>query len=205
MIIGVVAFSIFGMSPAFAELEILVSPVLPKNAVTSEPFDTLIIRDIHNNLVWESAKDPIIGLNFEEGTAYHITAKKLFTVPLVQPQEYELVEIKQVFKSHEPYSWKNLCVPGYISINNICSFAFRCSEYSYPGKLCEISMRSSEYLKPIHQSKVGFLSEETICLEKLQLLITQDNRPLCVKESSVEKLVERGFTVAKNNNESPYN
>ena len=205
MIIGVVALSIFGMSPAFAELEILVSPVLPKNAVTSEPFGTLIIRDIHNNLVWESAKDPIVGLDFVEGTAYHIVAKKLFGLPLVEPQKYELVEIKQVFKSHEPYSWKGLCVPGYMSIHGTCSFAFRCSEYAYPGKPCDISMRNSEYLKPIHQSKVGFLPEETICLEKLQLVITHDNRPLCVKESSVEKLVEHGFTVAKNNNESPYN
>ena len=74
MVIGVVALSIFGMSPAFAELEILVSPVLPKNAVTSESFDTLIIRDIHNNLVWESAKNPIVGLDFEEGTLVGISS-----------------------------------------------------------------------------------------------------------------------------------
>ena len=82
VIIGVVALSIFGMSSAFAELEMLVSPVNPRYADTDEPIGTLIVRDIHNNLVWESAKDPIVGLDFEEGTAYHITAKKLFTVPL---------------------------------------------------------------------------------------------------------------------------
>ena len=196
--------SVIGVSPAFAELEILVSPVIPKYADTGEPTGALIIRDIHNNLVWESAKDPIIGLDFVEGNAYHIIAKKLFTIPLAEPQKYELVEIKQVFKSHEPYSWKSLCVPGYISIHGTCSFAFRCSEYAYPGKPCQISMRSSEYLKPIHQSKVGFLPEETICLEKLHLLISHDNTPACVKESSVEKLVERGFTLGNNNNESPY-
>ena len=128
----------------------------------------------------------------------------MLSVPFVQHQQFELVEIKQVFKPHEPYSWKGLCVPGYISIHGTCEFGFRCSEYAYPGKPCEISMRSSEYLKPIHQSKVGFLPEETICLEKLQLLITLNNEPVCVKESSVEKLVERGFVVAKNNNDSPY-
>ena len=204
IIIGIAGLSVFGMSSAFAELEILVSPIIPRYADTDESAGILIVRDIRNNLVWESAKDPIIGLDSVEGTAYHIIAKKLFTVPLVQPQEYELVEIKQVFKSHEPYSWKGLCVPGYISIHNTCAFAFRCSEYSYPGKPCEISMRSSEYLKPIHQSKVGFLPEETICLEKLHLLIGHDGSPACVKESSVEKLVQRGFVIAENNNDSPY-
>ena len=204
IVIGVVGFSIFGMSHAYAELEILVSPIIPKYLDTDENTGILLVRDIHNNLVWESAKDPIIGLDFVEGTAYHIIAKKLFTVPLVQPQEYELVEIKQVFQSHEPYSWKGLCVPGYILTHGTCAFAFRCSEYSYPGKPCQISMRSSEYLKPIHQYKVGFLPEETICLEKFYLLISHDNTPACVKESSVEKLVERGFTLGKTNNDSPY-
>ncbi|MCH9658681.1 hypothetical protein K0U27_08355 [archaeon] len=204
MLVVVVGLSIFGMTSAFAELEILVSPIIPRYVDMDETTGILIVRDIHHNLVWESAKDPIVGLDFVEGTAYHITAKKLFTVPLVQPQEYELIEIKQVFKSHEPYSWKGLCVPGYISIHGTCTFAFRCSEYSYPGKPCEISMLSSEYLKPIHQSKVGFLPEETICLEKLHLLISHDNTPACVKESSVEKLVERGFILGKNNNDSPY-
>ena len=196
---------VFGVSPAFAELEILVSPVIPKYASTGEPTGTLIIRDIHNNLVWEAAKDPIIGLDFVEGTAYHIIAKKTDSFQIFGDKEYELIETKSVFKSHEPYSWKGLCVPGYISIHGTCSFAFRCSEYAYPGKPCQISMRSSEYLKPIHQSKVGFLPEETICLEKLHLLINHDNTPACVKESSVEKLMKRGFTLGKNNNDSPYN
>ena len=200
----IVGISVFGVSPAFAELEILVSPVIPKYAGTGEPTGTLIIRDIHNNLVWEAAKDPIIGLDFVEGTAYHIIAKKTNSFQIFGDKEYELVETKNVFMSHEPYSWKSLCVPGYISIHGTCSFAFRCSEYAYPGKPCQISMRSSEYLKPTHQSKVGFLPEKTICLEKLYLLISHDNTPACVKESSVEKLVDRGFTLGKNNNESPY-
>ena len=204
IVIGVVGFSIFGMSHAFAELEILVSPVIPKYADTGEPVGTLIIRDIHNNLVWEAAKDPIIGLDFAEGIAYHIVAEKADSFQIFGTKEYNLVETKMVFKSHESYSWKSLCVPGYISIHGICSFAFRCSEYAYPGKPCQISMRSSEYLKPIHQYKVGFLPEETICLEKLHLLISHDNTPVCVKESSVEKLLERGFTLGKSNNDSPY-
>ena len=205
IVVGVVGLSVFGMTPAFAEeLEILVSPIRPTFVGAEEPLDMLIIRDIEHNLGWEDAQYPIIDLEFVKGNAYHITVNRLLSVPFVQHPQFELVEIKQVFKSHEPYSWKGLCVPGYISIHGTCEFGFRCSEYAYPGKPCEISMRSSEYLKPIHQSKVGFLPEETICLEKLQLLITPNNEPVCVKESSAEKLVERGFVVAKNNNDSPY-
>ena len=58
--------------------------------------------------------------------------------------------------------------------------------------------------KPIHQSKVRFLPEETICLEKYHLFISHDNTPVCVKESSVEKLLELGFILGKSNNDSPY-
>ncbi len=204
IIVGIVGLSVFGVSPAFADLEILVSPVIPRILPSGEPTGTLIIRDIHNNLVWESAKDPIIGLDFVEGNAYHVIVKKTDSFQILGDKEYELVQTKQVFKSHEPYSWKDLCVPGYISIHGTCVFAFRCSEYAYPGKLCEISFHNSDYLRPLYQSKVGFLPEETICLEKLQLLISHDDFPACVKESSVEKLVERGFIITKNNNDSPY-
>ena len=194
------------MSPVFGEeLEILVSPVIPRLAPSGEPTGTLIIRDIHHSFVWEAATDPIIGLDFVEGNTYHIIAKKTDNFQLLGDKEYELVETIKVFKPHKPYSWKGLCVPGYISIHNTCSFAFRCSEYAYPGKPCEISMRSSEYLKPIHQHKVGIAPQDTICLESLRLVLNHENMPYCVKPSSTEKMLERGFTIGKINNDSPYN
>ena len=48
------------------------------------------------------------------------------------------------------------------------------------------------------------MPEDIICLETLQLVLNYDNAPACVKISSVNKLLERGFTLEKNNNVSPY-
>ena len=198
---------VLGVPSVFAEeqLELLVSPVVPKLVPSGEPAGTLIVRDIENNLLWEAAHYPIVGLDFVEGNTYHIVAKKSFDFAPFEAKKYELVEIKQIFKPHEPYSWKSQCAPGYITwTDGNCVFAFRCSEHAYPGKPCTIGFDEQDYLKPIHQHKVGISAEDTICLESLQLLISNSNTPACVKQSSVDKLLERGFKLSKNNNDSPY-
>ena len=203
MIIGLF---VFGMHSVFAEepLDLLISPLIGEIHVPGYPSDVFIIRDIKNSLTWELTHPKIEGLDYVEGNTYLISVKKLLTLPLVEYSKYELIEIKQVFKSHEPYSWKSLCVPGYhVWIDGNCVFSFRCSEYAYPGKLCVTNSVEQDYLRPLQQEKVGILPEDVICLEFLQLVIN-DNIPACVKSSSVDKLLERGFTLAKNNNESPY-
>ena len=53
------------------QLELLVSPIIPRLIPSNEPSDSLIIRDIKNSPVWDGAKFPIEGLDFVEGT--HIT------------------------------------------------------------------------------------------------------------------------------------
>ena len=188
------------------QLELLVSPIIPKLIPSGEPVDSLIIRDIKNSPVWGAAQFPIVGLDFVEGNTYHIIAKKSEQFSPLGNDKYELIEIKHIFKPHEPYSWKSLCAPGYIvdPLGDDCVFAFRCSEDAYPGKPCTINWTEQNYLRPLQQHKVGITAEDTICLESLQLLVGIDGKPACVKQSSVDKLLERGFTLVKNNNDSPY-
>ncbi len=205
MIIGLF---VFGMHPAFAEeqLDLLISPLVGEIHVPGFPSDVFIIRDIKNSLTWELTYPEIEGLDYVEGNTYLISAKKLFILPLAEYPKYKLIEIKQIFKSHEPYSWKNICIPGYnVWIDENCVFAFRCGEYAYPGKPCVVNSVEQNYLRPSHQQKVGISPKDTICLESFQLLIGSDNTSACVKPSSVDKLMERGFTIVQNNNESPYN
>ena len=199
--------SLIGIQESFAEkeIEMLVSPIVPRLIPSNEPVDSLIVRDIRSSPVWDGAQKPIVGLDFVEGNAYHIIAKKADSFQIFGNKKYELVEIIQIFKPHKPYSWKSLCVPGYLtSPDGDCVFAFRCSEVAYPGKPCTINMNKQEYLKPIHQHKVGILPEDVICLETLQLVVDNNNSPKCVKYTSVDKLLERGFTLMKSNNDSPY-
>ncbi len=188
------------------QLELLVSPIIPKLVHSDEPVDSLIIRDVNNSPVWDGALYPIVGIDFVEGNAYHIIAKKSDDFQFPENKKYELIEIKHIFKPHKPYSWKSLCAPGYLidPHGDDCVFVFRCSEDAYPGRPCIINWTEQDYLRPLHQQKVGILPEDTICLENLQLIIDNDNTPVCVKQSSVEKLLERGFILGKNNNDSPY-
>ena len=96
------------------QLELLVSPIIPKLMPSGEPVDSLIIRDIKNSPVWGAAQFPIAGLDFVEGNTYHIVAKKSEDFSPLENNRYELIEVKHVFKPHEPYSWKSLCAPGYL-------------------------------------------------------------------------------------------
>lgn len=188
------------------QLELLVSPIIPRTLPSDEPLDLLIIRDVKNSPVWDGAQFPIVGLDFVEGNTYHIIAKRSDDFSFFGNKKYELVEVKQIFKSHEPYSWKSLCAPGYTTTwtSENCVFAFRCSEHAYPGKPCTINRVDQDYLRPLQQQKVGILPEDVICLESLQLTVRSDGSSACVDSSSVDQLLQRGFTFAKNNNDSPY-
>jgi hypothetical protein len=196
-------------SPAFAEasIELLVSPIvgrtLDPHLEASEQRENFIVRDIENSLLWHTAYPEIEGLDYVEGNTYLISAKKSPTIPLVESPKYELIELKQVFKSHKPY--ENTCAPGYhIWRGGDCVFGFRCGEYAYPGKLCVINSQTQDYLRPLQQEKTGVLPEDVICLESFQLLFGFYNNSVCVDPSSVDKLLERGYTLGKNNNDSPY-
>jgi hypothetical protein len=196
LMMAMLALFAFGMSPVFAEetIDLLVSPLIGKILDPNGHYEVFIVRDVKNSLGWHSAHPDIDGLDYVERNTYLISAKKSFTFPLVEPPKYELVEIKRVFKSHTPYN--NACAPGYhVWVDGDCVFAFRCSEHTYPGKLCIIDSRSLDYLRPLQQEKAGMPSEDVICLEPLHLVIKPDSGSACVNSSSVDKLLERGFTL----------
>ena len=133
--LGIFTFMVSPVVFAEESIDLLVSPLIggPLNSDTNQVF---IVRDVKNSLTWHTAYPEIDGLDYVEGNAYLISAKKSLSIPLVELPKYELIEVNQVFKSHEPYSWKGLCVPGYHTWDGECVFAFRCSEFAYPGKPC---------------------------------------------------------------------
>ena len=210
ILIGFSVSSAFAVFPVLAEeqLDLLVSPLIERtidpHVEPTQQNEVFIVRDVKNSLLWHIAYPKIDRLDYVEGNTYLISAKKSFTLPLIEPPKYELVEIKHVFKSHKPYN--NTCVPGYhVWTDGNCVFAFRCSEYAYPGKLCVTNSVEQKYLRPLQQQKAEMLPEDVICLESLQLALKPNGSSACVNSSSVDKLLERGFTPVKNNNDAPYN
>ena len=205
VLMGIIIFA-FGIYPVFAEkeIEMLVGPYIPRLFPLNEPSDHLVVRDIKNSPVWGGAKNPIVGLDFVEGNGYHIIVKRSDDFRSIDNKKYELVEVKHIFKPHEPYSSKDLCAPGYQAFEGQCVFAYVCNADAYPGRPCTWDVTEQNYLRPLQQGKVGIMPEDIICLESLQLLVGIDGKPACVKQSSVDRLVERGFTLAKSNNDSPY-
>ena len=206
MLMGLVIFA-FEISTVFAEkeIEMLVGPIIPRTFPLNEPSDHLVVRDIKNSPVWTGAKNPIEGLDFVEGNGYHIIVKRSEDFRPIDNKKYELVEVKHIFKPHKPYSWKGLCAPGYQTFEGQCIFASRCNADAYPGRPCTWDVTEQNYLRPLQQYKTGIPAEDTICLESLQLFLSVDGKPACVKQSSVGDFVEREFILAKNNNNSPYN
>lgn len=48
-------------------------------------------------------------------------------------------------------------------------------------------------MSPYQQTKNGIMPEDIVCTEDLQLIFKYDNSPACVKPSTAEKLMERGW------------
>ncbi len=101
----IIGLFVFGMYFAFAEepLDLLISTLIGEIHVSGFTSDVFIIRDVKNILTWELTYLEIEGLAYIEVT-YLIFVKNLFTLPLVGYPKYKLIGIKQIFKSHEPYS-----------------------------------------------------------------------------------------------------
>ena len=58
------------------------------------------------------------------------------------------------------------------------------------------------YPAPLKQIQFGLYADEIMCKESLALVTNNDNSPACVKPDSIPKLVERGWAIANNENES---
>ena len=68
----------------------------------------------------------------------------------------------------------------------------------------DVNLTIFTYDSPLQQTKLGIPVNEIICQNNMVQTVKRDGTPACVKESSVEKLVERGSILGKSNNNSPY-
>ncbi len=89
------------------------------------------------------------------------------------------------------------CAPGFVPLGEICVLNDRCGPGAYPGKVCVMDGKKQPYLLPKHQTKAGIPASQTICAEGLELIFRENTSmydPACVKPSSVQKLLQRGWT-----------
>jgi len=54
-------------------------------------------------------------------------------------------------------------------------------------------MKSEDVLSPLKQIKNGVMSEDVVCKQDLQLTFKLDGQAACVKITSIEKLIQRGW------------
>ena len=58
----------------------------------------------------------------------------------------------------------------------------------------ELFVQETEFIQsPKHQLESGIVPEGIVCKEGLKLIFKHDNSPACVKPSTAEKLIERGW------------
>ncbi len=83
---------------------------------------------------------------------------------------------------------------------------FSCYQTCYEENLdqCQSSSEPEilSQLPPLKQISKGILPENVTCKEGLKLIFKQNNSPACVKPSTAEKLIERGWTINKHSSES---
>ena len=93
---------------------------------------------------------------------------------------------------HIPY--QGMCAPGFASLGEICVLDDRCGKGIYPGKVCIMDGVMKEYLRPLKQKHAGIDVDNIICAEGKQVLYKSTNaKPACVNETSVEKIIQRGW------------
>jgi micrococcal nuclease len=89
------------------------------------------------------------------------------------------------------------CAPGFVLLGEICVLNDRCGPGAYSGKVCVMDGKKQPYLLPKHQAKAGIPASQTICAEGLEIIFKEHASkyvPACVKSTSVQKLLQRGWT-----------
>lgn len=161
------------------------------------PMKCMKIRE-DPNASWQNFYDKIEGFDYTEGKLYKISVKvtDVENPPAdASSKKYELIEIldQKSYAKHIPY--KEMCAPGFISLGEICVLNDRCGPGIYPGKVCTMDGIKQPYLRPLHQGNAGITASDVVCAENLRLIFKHDVTPACVKTSSVEKFVERGWNL----------
>ena len=150
------------------------------------------------NSSWQNFYDQIKGFDYTEGKSYKLSVKitNVENPPAdASSKKYELIEILDTksYSKHVPYN--NICAPGFVSLGEICVLNDRCGPGIYPGKVCTMDGVKQPYLRPLHQGNAGIAASDVVCADNLRLIFKHDITPACVKTSSVEKFVERGWHV----------
>ena len=150
------------------------------------------------NASWQNFYDKIVGFDYTAGKSYKISVKvtDVKNPPAdTSSKKYELIEIldQKSYAKHIPY--KGVCAPGFVSLGEICVLNDRCGPGIYPGKVCIMDGVKQPYLRPLHQGNAGIAANDIVCAENLRLVFKHDITPACVKTSSVEKFVERGWNL----------
>ena len=150
------------------------------------------------NASWQNFYDKIVGFDYTAGKSYKISVKvtDVKNPPAdTSSKKYELIEIldQKSYAKHIPY--KGVCAPGFVSLGEICVLNDRCGPGIYPCKVCIMDGVKQPYLRPLHQGNAGIAANDIVCAENLRLVFKHDITPACVKTSSVEKFVERGWNL----------
>ncbi|WP_428323972.1 DUF4377 domain-containing protein [Nitrosopumilus sp.] len=147
---------------------------------------------------WQNFYDSINGFDYAEGKSYKILVKvtDVENPPAdASSKNYELIEIldQKSYAKHIPYN--GVCAPGFVSLGEICVLNDRCGPGIYPGKVCVMDGVKQSYLRPLHQGNAGIAANDVVCADDFRLLFKHDITPACVKDSSVDKFVERGWNL----------
>lgn len=159
------------------------------------PMKCMQIREDPNSN-WQNFYDSIKGFHYAEGKSYKISVKitDVENPPAdASSKKYELIEIldEKSYAKHIPY--KGVCAPGFVSLGKICVLNDRCGPGIYPGKVCVMDGVKQPYLRPLHQGNAGIAASDVVCADNLRLVFKHDITPACVKTTSIEKFVERGW------------
>ncbi len=95
-------------------------------------------------------------------------------------------------------AYKEMCGPGFASLDGMCVLDDRCGPGAYTGKVCIMDGMMKQYLRPLHQKHAGISVDNIICAEGKQVMFKHhDSAPACVNSTSIEKLQYRGWQTEK--------
>jgi len=151
-------------------------------------------------------------LKIEEGSGFQ---KVHFMIHSVQKGDLEegifVMTNVNIYMDENKNGMLNSCDPGYEKGNTYQVIGWGSTEQNPVGETNMCSTRTIgsiivelddahlvpiPHLSPLKQFKSGIVIDEIQCKESLVLVTKHDGSPACVKQSSVEKLIQRGWTTS---------
>jgi len=136
-------------------------------------FDLVLIR--------RNSEGNFTGEKYVLKQAYCVQVVSEFTLSPNESREFKLLWTQEVSRKGEPY-------------RRIDSGTYNISFTAFWGLTSTVSVKINEHLSPRQQVVNGILPNDVICKGGLKLIFkSKDNSPGCVKQETIEKLVERGW------------